>query len=368
MKKVLIIGPLPPPIHGESMAIKSLVESNEIKNFCKLICINTNREQVNTTGKFALSKIYEDIRHILKAFSIVIFNKPDIIYLSISQTKLGLLRDVIFILLGSLRKKAKIITHLHGNNLGNIIDNLSSLELNFVSYALNKVDTGIVLGDSLKGNYRNLINRVEVVFNGIDKNFINDNELDIKFSNNHESEYINILYLSNLIESKGYLELILATINLIEKGYPIKLTLAGSIFNNVQFESVMEEVKRRKMDRDIIYRGVVQGVEKKELLLSSDIMILPTNYIIEGQPLSIIEGMAAGMPIISTKRGSIPDLVKENGILIDEGNKLQIENAIIQFLENKKFKLDSGKRSRKLFLQQFTLDNYISKIKSIFEL
>ncbi|MGG0510617.1 glycosyltransferase family 4 protein [Priestia megaterium] len=365
MGNALIIGPLPPPIHGESVAIKELLDSAEIQKAYNMTLVNTNRKDITNTGGFSLIKIIEDLKHFLKVSYYTLFKTQDLVYISISQTKLGLFRDALFLLVSSLKSK-RLVTHLHGNNLGNVIDNLSFLEYRLISYSLKKVDVGIVLGESLKENYKGLVNEVRVVSNGVSKLYISEQEIQKKLNLIEDKQYTEILYLSNLIESKGYIELIEAVILLIEEGYSVKLTMAGAIFNKSEFEKIMKKVKEKKLENLIVYIGIVKDQKKKQILLSSDIMVLPTNYPIEAQPISIIEGMAAALPIISTNRGSIPDMIKDNGILIEKGERLIIFQSLKELMDNKK-RIEFSKNSRKVFLKHFLSQDYIQKLKSVFQ-
>lgn len=366
MKKIIIVGPLPPPIHGESLAIQSIIKSKEINLRFNLTSVNTNRVNVKEAGKFAFIKIFEDFKHILKVAQLTLLKKVDVLYISISQTKLGLIRDLIMIYLASIRSK-KIITHLHGNNLGNVIDSFNKFEIKIVKWILKKVNVGIVLGEALKGNYRGYVSDVRVVYNGVDSNYFSEEEIDFKYSDQSKKNEINILYLSNLIESKGYKELIESIISLLKEGVNVNLFLAGQVFDQDEFNFIWEKVEGLSLTNKIKFLGTVIGNEKKDLLRNSDVFVLPTNYHIEGQPLSIIEAMSAANAIISTKRGSISDLIDNNGILLESGEKVLIKKAIIDLINNPVQMLEMKKHSRERFLKDFTLDKYLRSLTKIFE-
>ncbi|MGG0331038.1 glycosyltransferase family 4 protein [Priestia megaterium] len=361
MEKIMIIGPLPPPIHGESLAVLNVIESKKVNEIYEVCSVNTNRINVTAAGQFSIGKILKDLNIIMKVIMKAFIMKKEIVYISISQTRLGLIRDLIIIFICSIRSK-KIIAHLHGNNLGNVINEMNRLEKILVKKVFNRITSGIVLGKNLKDNFKSLVQNTDVVANGIDINYIKEEEISHK---QRDRDYITIVYLSNLIETKGYQELIYAVISLLEKGIKIKLKLAGSVFDQIKFKEVWKKVQHYNLESNIQYLGTVEGEDKKRLLLDSDIMVLPTNYPIEGQPLSIIEGMAAGLPIISTSRGSIPDLITNNGILIDSGEKKLIEQALIELINNPEKMKSMAQNSRGNFSRKFTLDKYIDSILDI---
>lgn len=361
--KVLLIGPIPPPIHGESMALKSILDSKKINEHVNVNVINTSKKDISNPGKVNLSKLALDFLNIFKLIKWCTTNKQEKVYISISQTKNGLLRDCIFTLIAKVTKH-KVITHLHGNNLGNTIDDFSHLGKLFIKTALGNIESGIVLGSTLEHNYRGYVKNIEVVSNGVSENFILKEELKPKVRN---SNNLNIVYLSNLMENKGFDKLVTAVIDLLDEGYKLKLELAGAIEDSSLFEKIMQEVKFKGHGENISYIGVVKGDEKKQLLLGSDVMILPTNYKVEGQPLSIIEGMSAGLTIVSTNKGVIPDMISDCGIIIDNPMSIeQIKKSIKMLYNDEELLNNYSHLSRMKFEESFTESKYHEKILDLF--
>jgi glycosyltransferase involved in cell wall biosynthesis len=79
------------------------------------------------------------------------------------------------------------------------------------------------------------------------------------------------------------------------------------------------------------------------LLKSSDIFVLSSLW--EGLPLSVLEAMAAGLPIISTDVGGVKDIVKDNGILVESDNAEKLYEAIIKLVKNSALREEMGKKS-----------------------
>ena len=120
-----------------------------------------------------------------------------------------------------------------------------------------------------------------------------------------------MLFLSRIESAKG-IYIVLETLNILNKNEnKFKLIIAGS---------GTEEIKIKKIilgNPDIEWAGYSDGKSKHRLLSSSHIMFFPTCYA-EGMPLTILEGMMYGLPIISRPMGGIPDIVinKENGYIL----------------------------------------------------
>ena len=360
-KNLIFIGPLPPPILGESIALKSLYDAEKLHEHFNVKKINLNRKDFENPGGISFEKLFTDSFAIVRSLFLSITLKNPIVYISISQTKLGLLRDCLIIHLCKTFGRSKVVTHLHGNNLGGTIDATSGFIHKFLNNTLKKVDIGIVLGSKLAGNYKGLVNRVEVVSNGIPLDFIRKEEIEGKKS----KDGVSLLYLSNLMVEKGYIELVKAVASLVQEGHEIKLDLVGGIQNESEFQKVNEFIQANKVEESIKYHGIKKGEEKKRFFLESDLMALPTKYKVEGQPMSIIEGMAAGLPIISSDRGIIAEMIKECGMLV-EPTVEELKTAIRHLVVNTDERLRLGKVSRNTFEDLYTEDKYSDALVNLF--
>lgn len=361
-KKILIfVGPLPPPILGESIALQSLYEAEKLHRIYNVKKMDLSRKDFEDPGGLAFDKLFFDSLKLLYAGFLSMFNKEAILYISISQTKMGLIRDCLFIRFSKISSRNRVVAHLHGNNLGGAIEATSRKLRQFIENTLKKVDIGIVLGSKLAPNYKNLVKRVEVVSNGIPENFIKRNEIDF----DRQREKVSILYLSNLMAEKGYVELVQAAAGLIKEGLDLELNLVGAVQNENEFQEVERFIDKNGLADRIIYHGTKRGEEKKRFFLEADIMALPTKYKVEGQPMSIIEGMAAGLPIISSDRGIIAELIEDCGILV-EPEVQDIKRAIKQLAVNEKERKLLGKISREIYEEYYTEDKYTDALVEIF--
>ncbi|MDQ0428876.1 glycosyltransferase involved in cell wall biosynthesis [Planomicrobium stackebrandtii] len=359
---LIFVGPLPPPILGESIALQSLYKSEKLHQRYKVKKINLSRKDFEHPGALSFDKVWTDSFAILYSGLLSLAMKNPILYISISQTKMGLLRDCMMIQACKLLGRGKVVTHLHGNNLGGTIDAVSGTTQKFIVNSLKKIDVGIVLGGKLSPNYRGHVKRIEVVSNGIPADFILKSEVGL----GNKKGAISLLYLSNLMFEKGYVELIKATTALIKEGHNLRLDLVGGIQNESEFQEVRQYIAANEMDHRIQYHGLKQGDEKKRFFLESDMMALPTKYKVEGQPMSIIEGMAAGLPIISSDRGIIAELIKDCGVIIEptvEGVKAAIKDLVVDDAERMRL----GRMSRETFEEFYTEDKYTDALIAIFD-
>jgi len=147
-----------------------------------------------------------------------------------------------------------------------------------------------------------------------------------------------ILFLGRLAEKKGVKYLIQA-LNLI-KNLDYILLIGGDGPLRKELEEI---VNNFNLNKRVKFLGYITGKEKIDYILLSDIMIIPSIITKEGDteglPVTIMEGMAAGLPIITTNVGGIKDIIKnnQNGILIQEKNPRLISERIIHLIKDRNF-------------------------------
>jgi glycosyltransferase involved in cell wall biosynthesis len=180
------------------------------------------------------------------------------------------------------------------------------------------------------------LNNVFVVNNIIERPFIS-------IYPSEDNNKCNILFLGLLSENKGVYDL-LNVINKNKDKYQDKFTLY--IGGNGEVEKVQSFIKNNDLENMVYFKGWITGVAKRELFSMSDIYILPSYN--EGLPISVLEAMSYGLPIISTNVGGIPEIVEDgvNGLLIEPGNLKQIEEAIDKLIEGKELRKSMGEKGK----------------------
>nr|WP_277819065.1 glycosyltransferase family 4 protein [Vibrio vulnificus] len=172
--------------------------------------------------------------------------------------------------------------------------------------------------------------RIEVVSNCCDLE-----KLTIDFADKKKNK---ILFLSNIMYSKGIFHLIEAVGYLVSQGRDIELSIAGLPMADefCGIEEIKDKFEKAIQGKDYIrYHGIVEGDLKLHLLSESYIFALPSFYKTEAQPISIIEAMKSGCVIVCNDHNYLADIVgNENGALItDELTKGLVEN-IAKYLDD----------------------------------
>lgn len=352
---VLLVGPLVPPYNGQAIAFSLVVENFPPK---KRIVVDTAKYDY---------KFLNTLNTALKTIFIFCFYRFSTIYFTSSRSPMGFWKDFVLLVLARWSNK-KVINHLHGADFKGFYDD-NPIIRPFISYGYKAVDTSIVLSDEMKQEFVSFPEmKVETVYNCYSDNL-----------NLGKSFYIKkkqLLYLSNLIKSKGILEFLQACDILLDKFPVLSVKIAGSPLadNSMSKEAIQKKfeeqysmLQNRYGDR-IFYIGNVEGENKKKLLYESSIFILPSYYRTEAYPLSIIEAMRTGNAIVTTFHNYLPSIVKPaNGILVEPRSSQAIVNGVVALLQDE-IKLKEIQENNVTEAKgRYTQQRYIREVKSIID-
>lgn len=359
--KILCIVQLPPPVHGSAVMNKHLVESKLIKhNFIIKILPLKFVNQLSDIGNFQFIKIVKmNIFMCNLLFQLIKFN-PDLIYYSISLTGFAFYRDVLFIYIIKLFNK-KIIYHLHSKGIKKKLKN----KLNKVLYKFVFKNSYVIqLSPLLYHDIKDICPKENIFFCA---NGIKNKSIIIK-KENDKNDKPKILYLSNMIKSKGILTLLDACKILNRKGFDFHCYFAGNWFNDITPDDFNKYLIKNNLNNVIEYLGPKYGKEKDKLLNSVDMLCFPTYYYNECFPLVLLEAMQFELPVISTYEGAIPEIVKDgkNGFLVPQKDSNALADKLKILIENFNLRKKMGKAGRKKFLDNYTLNKWEKRMLEIF--
>ena len=362
MGKIIFVGNYPPPFSGQSIAFKTLVDGYG-KQYGDYYVINTIEKPGKRDG---FSRTLNYICVIFKLSSLLIFKSTSVVYHIVSSHKRGFIRDYIVINLSSLFGK-RIVLHSHNGNYDHFYDDSSKRMQKTILKTINKASTVVLLSEKLRNTFYFIKNDEKFVFvnNGLPLCRPRNLEKDTR-------KNFTVLYLSNLIESKGYLDIIRSVVLIKEKNLlsNFHFHFAGDFMLNAAQDKSYSTIEEARIlffnlieDNDlssyVTYHGIVQGEEKNSLLANADVFLLPSYYNVEAQPLTIIEAMAFGCAIFSTNYRGISDMLIDgfNGKYIESENPVDLANKLKE-LDRKQIE-GYSKNSLRLFDEKFTKEQHI---------
>lgn len=356
--KVLFIMHMPPPVHGAAMMGKYIHDSKIVNEAFECRYINpTTAANLEDIGKVGLKKIKNLFSLLSQIKSAVKDFKPDLVYFTANACGGPFYKDFI---IAELLKKlgCSIVVHYHNKGVSTRQDRWIDDYLYRTFFKGLKV---ILLAEVLYKDVQKYVKRenVQICPNGIPK------AIDCKSHIKTENQIPHILFLSNLIVSKGVLVLLDALKILKEKGYNFISDFVGGETDEIDAARFESEVEHRGLSIMAIYHGRKYGDEKLAFYRNADMMVFPTYYHNECFPLVLLEAIQCGLACISTDEAAIPEIVDdgttglivkkdENGIPSGKGVAMAIE----KLLTNRQLCAQMGQEGQKKYERIYTLDMF----------
>ncbi|EGR4062140.1 glycosyltransferase family 4 protein [Vibrio cholerae] len=350
--KFIFVGPKKYPITGQSISFH--LTSDNFQGDMHVLCYG---------GKSKLGILCSTLWIALKLFFILtLFRGRACLYFTSSRSKFGFfLRDFLFIHIARLFD-CRIVNHLHGADFIAFRNSLGDRARAILDFTYKSIDTSLVLLPSMKEQYSMYQNmKVEVLSNCAP---------DIGMvSQRYKHGQLRVLYLSNVMYSKGIFPLIEAVKKLHIKDVDVKLLIAGDIMGDDYMSANVTKTKFFEAINGydfVEYLGVLTGKKKSDVLLDAHVFALPSFYKTEAQPLSIIEAMSVGLPIITTSHNYLSDMVtSKNGFVVPVNDSASIFDSL-QDLINCPSLLDSiSNNNLSEYKLKYSLSSYIVNINNI---
>jgi len=349
MKRILFLGRFPPPVHGASKMNEVYFKSKTINKEFKLQKIKINySDSLKELGKFNLNKFFGIFIVFFKLLVQLISFNPHLIYFEIPSKGLAFVRDSIYVFLCKIFNK-KIIFVLHSREI-------SRGKLKKIYYKLVFKNTKLILLSKLLYPYvKEFFKEKDVYYlgNGI-KNEISDNEFKTIIKTKKQNKKPILLFLSNMIESKGALEVLRICNSLNEKGIDFECLFVGP-WKNKEFKVKWENFLQEKGLKDkCSYLGAKYGNEKEEIMKKANFMIFPTKYELECFPLVILEAFMYGIPVLSYDTGAIKEIISKEylGYVSKKNSWKELETKLKKIIKEKV----RYKRIREYFKDNFTIE------------
>lgn len=353
--KVLFIAPLPPPTHGQSLASEVLLK--RIRQNHEVRVVDMAKKKRPTNIFHHLRRALEVLTFFVKA--LVRKTGTDLIYFTISESVAGNLKDIVIYSICFWRLDTMYIHMLGGAGMKSILEKrplISRINRFFVS----RVRGVIVEGKAQAATFAKLIrtDKIHIVPNfAEDFLFVEEPAVRAKFR--EVGHRLKILYLSNLINGKGYLELADAYASLpSELRDRIQITFVGGFQSGRHESDFMQKI--RNFAGLHYYGKFAAGEQKKSLYMQSHIFCLPTYYPYEGQPISILEAYATGCAVITTYHSGIPDVFADgvNGYAVEKKSAESIAGVIRRIIADPQALVDIGVRNRHIAYNRFRTSIY----------
>ena len=361
--RVLIVGPMPPPLGGVQLMIEMQLHSSLAREF-ELEVVDTSKRQLrwaveNPTWKTPFYFL-RDFRRLVWA---LLSFRPRVALVHAAPSP-SLLRDWVFMLTARLFG-ARVICHYHGT----LHTRFPSCETpsgraigRFLMGAAHQV---IVLGPTYQREMGRAWQRTLAWAPNVC-----DVERFRSIPSGEPTPWLSsgdrpVLFVGRLSAPKGIYDLFDAIPRVLERHPTARFVLAGVAENEAMEPVVRAEAEKRGIPARVVFRGSLEGRELAAACATSLMIVVPSWT--EAFPLVIPEAMAAGLPVISTGVGAIPDFVKdgEDGFLIPPRDPAALADRIIRLLDDEPLRLRMSARVRERAPREFAIEVGCAKVAEV---
>jgi glycosyltransferase involved in cell wall biosynthesis len=359
--KLLFILHLAPPVHGAAVACGFIKDSTLINETFDITYINiATASSLADIGKTSIKKVFVIVKLWYRVLLAINSQNFKLCYLTINAKGPAWFKELGIVALVKLFK-VPIIYHYHNKGVTGNASTYIKKKLYRFQFKNSK---SILLSPLLYKDIAGFAQESDVYYcaNGIPATSLIDKEVDA----NEELKVSTILFLSNLILSKGVYILLEACALLVNKQIPFRCVFIGGE-GDITASQFHEKVIALNLQGAVEYQGKKYGLEKEIAFAKANLFAFPSNN--ECFPIVILEAMQQALPVISTFEGAIPEVVIDgvNGFLVPQQNVEALADKLEILIRNPELNNKMGLAGKKMYEDTFTLEHFENRMLAILQ-
>ncbi len=380
-KKILLASPLPPPYSGYEKVTQTILGSDLVRKF-DVVHVNTsNNRDSGVRGSFDLANLLTSIRRWGELFVALFVHRPEVVNIPIARNRMGFLKYSLYILL-AIFFRCRIVSKLGGENFDVFYERSSPLFQWYIRAVLKKIAIMVVEADRLQAQFAGLVEpeRLRTVYLGLDmeKDFAALAGKTRPVPAEAPGKNVNVLFLGYISKAKGALDLLESIPAVVAHKDSVRFTLAGPMIrreknivhidNPVDTKAAVEKILAvNDLCRHVRLPGEVTGDRKATVFRKADMFVLPSYS--EGFPFVVLEAMAAGLPLITTRVGALPEILEEgrNVLFVKTSAPGELAEKIVALAENSQLRREMGAANRRLVEKKFNLNCFARQMEKIYD-
>ena len=305
------------------------------------------------TDRGALRKLLALIKALLNVIALLARHRRVLMHVH-SASHASFWRKSIFMTIAMLAK-CPVILHLHGGGFARFYDvECGKVRRRIIRFFLERATRVIVLSE----RWRAWITRI-----ADSRRVVCIPNLVPAVEERPQSRRGNmVLFLGRLERRKGIFDLLDAIAALRAHVPDIHLVCAG----DGDLGSVARYAERLGIDNAVSFPGWVGPAEKQSLMNRAAVCVLPSYT--EGLPMSLLEAMAAGLPVAATSVGGIPDVVADgiNGFLFDPGDSAMLQRLLLRLLHDPELGKRMALAARETVRMRFATERVLAQLDELY--
>lgn len=287
--------------------------------------------------------------------------RPHLIHLHTSQGT-GWLKDTFYVLISKL-VRCPLLLHVHAAEFDALYGRQPRLFQWYTHRMMLLADAVIAVSDGWRQALANIVpaEHIHTFKNCLLVNGYRDRVTD------EASSQVSALFLGTIGPRKGAFDLLAAMNQLKSQRTNLRLWLAGGEERRGDLAQARMQVQEMYLEEMCHLVGIVQGERKSRLLEQASFFVLPSYN--EGLPVAIIEAMAAGLPVVATPVGGIPEVIEDgyNGFLVPPGDVSLLAERMGQLAADPHLRRQMGKRSHQIAERELDVRPYVKRLVSLYQ-
>ena len=300
-----MISQLPPPIHGSTVMTAALIDGLESSNVETSLLDKRFSRTIAEVGSMSPRKAFQGVALLFRLAVKLIFYKPTHVVFFCTN------RPASFVVDWALSELLRIA----GSNVLNYIHTQGFVDLaargavwgQLVRRLLTSASLTVCLSPILEKDIEKWViprDRISIA------NTTRGVPVDRSASKDDQTQQqLRVLYLSNLIPEKGARTFVRLAISLLDSGASATFSIVGESADQGFLDGLHREIAASAHSEYIRIEGAADSERKWNYLRSADLLVFPSTYRFEAQPLTLIEALAVGTPAVAFDIGGISDLI-----------------------------------------------------------
>ena len=367
-RRVLHISPLPPPWGGVAANLSYLLASDLVQIF-DMAVLDTSRsaprEDVSPNKQvWHVNRIRRAVSLMWQTRRAIRSFKPHIVHIQAGGSDLSAIRELLSAEM-ALRMKCKVIFHQHFWTDSRYFSKYRSIFVPLYRRIMPHCHAKLMITPLHIEQVADLISIEDVYYF--------PNTCDPSLGEVGQTRSLNLskpclaMYIGRLSRLKGTYDLLAAAGLLLGQRSLIRFELAGQGTTFDDEHQVMDLIEAQGISDTLALLGMTSGNHKVNLFRRADILVYPT--LSEALPVALIEGMAAGLPIITTSVDYLPRLVMhgENGLIVPPGEPEKLADAILELARDPDRRRQIGLANYQKYRREFSVDVVAGMLRQIYE-
>jgi glycosyltransferase involved in cell wall biosynthesis len=351
--RVLMVGPVP-RIYGGISAVAGAILDSDLPNRCNLTYL------AEGTRQGLLAKVRSAVTATARLVWLLARRQADVLHLHVGDGS-SFYRHMVYAAVGWLAR-TPVLLHWHSPGTGEARDAglTNGLQRGLARWGVNHAARVFVLSPAwaealaMLSGHPVAGRRIVVLPNPVDCDLIRPPD------DPAQRQAEDVLFLGDFSRRKGVRDLLAAAPAVLQRHPAARFVLAGGA------PPADVAAQAEPLGAAVQFPGFVRGADKVRWLQEAALLALPSYA--EGLPVAVLEAMAAGLPVVTTPVGGVPDIFRDgvNGLLTPPGDLPALADALSRLLADADLRQSMGRHNRQQALQQFAVPQYVQCLLEVY--